>query len=169
MAVSIIAARTDEEVDHARALCREFEKWLGRRYRDELWLIDTYFDPDNWAWEVIDLDKIYGAPRGEILLGVADGEPVGCVMMQPLGDDICEMKRLFVAEAGRGQGLGEALCQKLVEVAKERGYRLMRLNTGFRQGEAQALYERLGFRRIEPYGDAPERARDVLEFMERRL
>jgi GNAT superfamily N-acetyltransferase len=169
MAVSIIAARTDEEIDHARALCRDFERWLGRRYRDELWLIDTYFDPDNWASEVIDLDKVYGPLGGEILLAMMDGEPVGCVMMHSLDEDVCEVKRLFVAEARRGQGLGEALCKTPMETARERGYRLMRLNTGFRQGEAQALYERLGFRRIEPYGDAPERARDVLEFMERRL
>jgi hypothetical protein len=42
----------------------------------------------------------------------------------------------------------------------------MLLDTSIRQGEAQALYRRLGFRDIAPDYDLPEALRDWLVFME---
>ena len=46
-----------------------------------------------------------------------------------LGDEIGEMKRLFVRPAFQGKGLGETLAQAVVEGARQEGYSALRLDT----------------------------------------
>jgi ribosomal protein S18 acetylase RimI-like enzyme len=65
------------------------------------------------------------------------------------------MKRLYVAPAARGLGLGRALVDAILETAAGAGYRELRLDTLPDMLDAQALYERMGFVRIAPYYDTP--------------
>ncbi|MGD9867248.1 MAG: GNAT family N-acetyltransferase [Hyphomicrobiales bacterium] len=139
------------------------------RYSEHVWLVETYFDPEAWYEELRDLPRGYEPPGGEILLGRLDGQPAGCVLMRRLGEDVCEMKRLFVATAARGHHLGYRLCEAIVAVARERGYRLMRLDVGFKQPEAKKLYSRLGFVPISAYYDLPAPVVDLMDFMELEL
>jgi ribosomal protein S18 acetylase RimI-like enzyme len=69
--------------------------------------------------------------------------------------ECCEMKRLYVAPEARGMGLGKALVEAVVEAAQRAGYRELRLDTLPDMLDAQALYTRLGFTRIDPYYDTP--------------
>jgi putative acetyltransferase len=98
-----------------------------------------------------------------------DGEPGGCVALRPLDDQYCEMKRMFVYPYLRGRGIGLALSQRVIEHARSRGYRAMRLDTSIRQAEAEALYSLLGFEVIPPYYELPAALRDWLVFTELTL
>jgi putative acetyltransferase len=80
---------------------------------------------------------------------------VGCIAVRRISDTDCEMKRLFLREDGRGQGLGEGLARAAIEWARESGYARMLLDTLPKMGAAHRLYERLGFRETGAYRHNP--------------
>ncbi|HEY7940354.1 MAG TPA: GNAT family N-acetyltransferase [Gemmatimonadales bacterium] len=63
-----------------------------------------------------------------------------------------EIKRMYVRPDSRGSGFGRQILEHLAEHARSHGLTLLRLETGIYQREAIALYERLGFARIPPFG-----------------
>ncbi len=81
----------------------------------------------------------------------------------------CEMKRMFVYTQFHGKGVGHALADAVINEARALGYRTMRLDTSIRQDEARGLYQRLGFKTIEPYYELPAELRNWLVFMELSL
>jgi GNAT superfamily N-acetyltransferase len=62
-----------------------------------------------------------------------------------------EVKRLLVDNEARGRGIGQRLMSDLEGWARDRGAKRLILQTGDRQPEAVALYERAGYERIEIY------------------
>ena len=167
--IVIKPARGSNDQASVVALCDEFLDWCRRRYGTDSWMVDRYYSPEKWAAVVADLSRLHQPPDGEILLAHLDERPVGCVMMQRMDAKACEMKRLYVREEGRGFSVGRKLCEELMRTAAERGYSIMRLDTGRPHDEALALYESLGFRRREPYYDAPTELKHHLVFMEAQL
>lgn len=81
-----------------------------------------------------------------------DGTPASCGGIKLFGADYGEVKRMYVRPRFRGLGLGKMMLQHLAEYARARGVGLLRLETGIHQREAIGLYERMGFRRIPPFG-----------------
>jgi GNAT superfamily N-acetyltransferase len=81
------------------------------------------------------------------------GQPAGCGGVQLFGSAYGEVKRVYVRPALRGRGLSKRIMEHLEAYARERGVPLMRLETGVHQHEAIGLYERLGYRRIGPFGE----------------
>jgi ribosomal protein S18 acetylase RimI-like enzyme len=61
------------------------------------------------------------------------------------------MKRLYVRDAARGQGLGQALIAAIIAAAEARGYGEMRLDSLPSMTAAVALYRRFGFAEIPAY------------------
>lgn len=137
-----IAPATDMAV--ARLLFREYADGLG---------FDLCFQ--HFDEELANLPGCYAAPAGEIWLAWMDGMPAGCVALRPLGEGLCEMKRLYVRPAYAGQGLGRGLAEAAVAGARERGYAGIRLDTLESMTAANALYKKLGFVPIAPYCDNP--------------
>ena len=93
----------------------------------------------------------YVPPRGGLWIAVADTERIGCIALQPLPGGVGEVKRMFVDAEWRGRGVGRALLERLIEGARTRGYREIRLGTLPEMTEAQALYRSVGFVPIEAY------------------
>lgn len=66
------------------------------------------------------------------------------------------MKRLFVRDEFRGQGIGVLLIERVIADAKETGYQRMRLDTySAKMGKAVSLYVSHGFVPIAAYYDNP--------------
>ena len=113
--------------------------------------------------ELTELPGRYAPPAGSLLLALDGANAAGCVALRNIGDGICEMKRLYVRPAFRGKGLGRALTSDIIAAAKQIGYERMRLDTLSSMKEAIALYQSLGFRRIAPYYDNPNRGAVFME------
>jgi ribosomal protein S18 acetylase RimI-like enzyme len=128
---------------------------LFRAYAAELG-VDLEFQ--GFEAELAGLPGKYAPPAGELLLAVRpDGAAWGCVALRTLGGypGCCEMKRLYVASAGRGSGVGRALAEAIMAAARALGYREMRLDTLARLEAAIRLYRELEFVDIAPYYDNP--------------
>ncbi len=143
--LKIIQAETTEQIEQARKLFREYETQLG---------IKLCFQ--NFDEEVANLPDKYSVPEGRLFLAFADENLAGCIALRKLEDKICEMKRLFVRDEFRGQKIGVALIEKIIEEAQKIGYEKMRLDTfPPKMSKAVALYESYGFREIAPYYHNP--------------
>ena len=99
---------------------------------------------------VVDFQRELDGLPGDYRLFLAD-DAGGCVAVRFLSPDTAEMKRLYVRDTHRGKGLGRALAEKAIGIAREAGCARIVLDTLPKMREAQALYALLGFTRIEPY------------------
>lgn len=132
-------------MDLVRTLFREYQEGLG---------IDLCFQ--SFEEELASLPGRYRRPQGEILFAESAGGTVaGVVAVRALDPHTAEMKRLFVRPAGQGLGLGRALAEAIIDVARGRGYARIRLDTLPTMGTAIGLYRKLGFHDIEPYTTNP--------------
>lgn len=82
-----------------------------------------------------------------------EGVAAGCGGIKFYAPEYAEIKRMYVRPPFRGLGLGRAIIERLEEHAAQRGLGILRLETGIRQSEAIGLYERMGYRRIEAFGE----------------
>jgi len=81
-----------------------------------------------------------------------DGAAVGCGALRELPDGVGEVKRMYVVPAARGRGVARAVLAGLEDLARDRGWTTLRLETGPRQPEAMGLYLSSGYRPIPAFG-----------------
>ena len=91
-------------------------------------------------------------PDGLFLVARLRGEPVACGALRVRGAE-SELKRMWVAPAARGLGLGRRLLAELEQHARERGATVVRLETNRALVEAIGLYRSAGYVEIPPYND----------------
>jgi putative acetyltransferase len=151
-ALEVREARTPDDIGTARALILAYQASLG---------VDLEFQ--DFSHEVATLPGDYSPPGGVLLLAMVDGTPAGCVGVRRLDAARCEMKRLYVNPAVRRCGAGQTLARQAMAHARALGYTHMLLDTLPTMHEAQALYERLGFRDVPAYRSNPVAGTRYLE------
>lgn len=134
-----------DDYHQACELIRRYEAWLG---------IDLSFQ--NFAKELESLSEMYGPPKGALLLAYEEERLVGCVGLRDLGENICEMKRMFVLPELHGRGIGSELLHLFIEMASQAGYAAIRLDTLPSLKSALSLYQQAGFREIAAYRFNPD-------------
>jgi ribosomal protein S18 acetylase RimI-like enzyme len=146
--ISIVHAESPPNLEQTRDLMLEYARWLE---------FDLCFQ--GFEEELRSLPGKYAAPRGRLLLALADSEVAGMCALRPLAEEgVCEMKRLYVRPQFRGKAIGRVLAAKIIAEADAIGYRRMRLDTvPGRMDGAIAMYRELGFREIESYYATPVR------------
>ncbi len=143
-ALDTVYPDTPALLDRARELFREYQRSIG---------VDLCFQ--SFEQELASLPGDYAPPRGRLFLALAGGEIAGSVCLRPVDGRTGEMKRLYVRPEFRGHGFGGRLVRLILSEAVAAGYGRIVLDTLPSMGEAQALYERLGFRDIPPYAFNP--------------
>ncbi len=142
--MQIIEVHSSEHLPAIRELFAEYANSIE---------VDLCFQ--SFDRELAGLPGSYAPPDGRLLLALDGAQAAGCVALRKISDGTCEMKRLYVRPACRRKGLGRSLASTVITAARGIGYERMRLDTLASMKEAIALYESLGFRRIEPYYDNP--------------
>jgi putative acetyltransferase len=115
--------------------------------------------------DLSDLEHHYDARGGRFELLESDGALLGVVGWRPAAatiaaaataatttttttgvpGDVIELKKLYLAGAARGQGLGRQAVMRVIDAARARGARAIVLETAAVLREANRLYTRLGF------------------------
>jgi len=95
------------------------------------------------------------APRGTFLVISRNGEALAGGGVKALGEDLAEIKRMYVRPSARGRGVARRLLDALEQAARDLGYARVRLDTGPRQPHAEALYRSAGYAEIADYNGNP--------------
>lgn len=148
----IIVARTDPHDPQATALLQASHA-----------LMQSLFPPeDNFYLSIDDLcaDNIhfFTARENGTILGT------GALAVK---DGYGEIKSMFVSEAARGKGVGDALLRQIEDQAKIEFLRMLKLETGNVLHAAHRLYARHEFVPCGPFGDYTDAASSI--FMEKAL
>ncbi len=143
--IQIIQAETDSQIEQARNLFLEYERWLG---------LDLCFQ--GFEEELRGLPGKYAKPDGRLLIAYSDEALSGCIALRKIEEGVCEMKRFFVNQNFRGSGLGNKLLLTLIDEARIIGYDKIRLDTYEpKMSKAVKLYRSHGFYEIPAYYDSP--------------
>jgi len=96
----------------------------------------------------------FDPPDGAFLVATVHGVPAGCAgwRTRPEQPDVAELKRMYTLPEYRGRGVASALLTAVEESARAAGCTRVWLETGLRQPEAIALYEKLGYVPIPNFG-----------------
>ena len=139
-----IRVNTADEYAAAASLFREYAQWIG---------IDLGFQ--DFEHELKELNSMYAYPLGGIVLCKVDDVFIGSVAIRIQEAGIAELKRMFVRPGFQNLGLGRALMEKAIELAKELGYEKIRLDTLDTMLPAIHLYKTYGFNEIPAYYHNP--------------
>ncbi|HHZ07698.1 MAG TPA: GNAT family N-acetyltransferase, partial [Rhizobiales bacterium] len=94
-------------------------------------------------------------PAGWFLVARVGEEPVGCGALKRLDDATGEIKRVWTAGTERGLGVASRIMDRVEALARDAGFKRVRLDTNRTLVEAQAMYRSRGYREIGRYNDNP--------------
>jgi putative acetyltransferase len=154
---SFALTEATEPTDDIRALIGELDAELAEGYPPE-------------QQHGLKLDEIF-APHVRFFVAHLDGLAAGCGAVALL-DGFAEIKRMYTRAATRGQGVAQAILNRLEGEARAAGVPLLRLETGDTLAAAIALYEKSGFQPRGAFGDYLSKPPHTIarsRFFEKRL
>jgi DNA-binding MarR family transcriptional regulator/GNAT superfamily N-acetyltransferase len=144
-AASVEIRAVDPEHPDARHCLAEYVAELNRRS-------DRGFDPSVGATA---LPHEVRPPAGEFFVAYLHGEAIGCGAVKHHADAPAEIKRMWIAPAARGLGLGRRLLEHLEACARAGGARIAHIETSAVLSEALALYRSAGWVEVPAFNDEP--------------
>jgi DNA-binding MarR family transcriptional regulator/GNAT superfamily N-acetyltransferase len=144
-AASVRIATVDPEHPDARYCLAEYVAELNRRS-------PRGFDPSVGATA---LPHEVRPPAGEFFVGYLHGEAVGCGAVKHHAGQPAEIKRMWIAPAVRGLGLGRRLLETLEACALAGGARIAHIETSAVLPEALSLYRSTGWVEVPAFNDEP--------------
>ena len=145
--------------DEVTAAKRVIYRVAHEVFEDPLPLDDsiTYHESRGELKDMNNIQQNYLDNGGIFLVIEAENQIIGTGSIRQLEDKVCELKRLWLLTEYHGQGLGYRLLQELVSIAREMGYKRIRLETApVHQKRALELYKRVGFYEIPRYDTTHE-------------
>jgi GNAT superfamily N-acetyltransferase len=135
-------------VQDAKALIREvwrehFESHDDAFVRDYLVLPNALDDLDEAAIGA-DSDCLF-------LVQEVRDRVVATGAIRGISEEVCELSRMFVASAWRGNGLATALAHHLLDFARARRFKTVRLASNRQLTASHQLYRALGFRMCQSW------------------
>lgn len=91
---------------------------------------------------------------GVFLVATEGGCAIACAGARFI-DGRAELTKVFTLPSHRGRGAGSQLLRVVEQACRDRGIITLQLDTRAELREACALYERLGFMRVEAFNDEP--------------
>jgi GNAT superfamily N-acetyltransferase len=121
---------------------------------------------DEYLLERYPADEVFGIddPSQEditFLVAYSGGRPAGCGAIREIDRDSTELKRFFVHQDYRNQGIAEAILLELEFKARNQGYKCIKLEAGEAQPEALNFYRKHGYYPIDRFGKYAECASSV--------
>ncbi len=129
---------TSENQDFIK-LITEFDNYLWKKYPE---LKSNY-----WGNNIIEINP-------NVVLIYIDNKAVACGCFKKYDSNTIEIKRMFVSPEARGMGFAQIILSELEIWANEMGYSYSVLETLYKQVEAIALYQKVGYSIVanyEPY------------------
>lgn len=126
----------------------ELAKKLMKAYATDIGVDLTFQDFES---ELEKVSTLYANPEGAFIIAYHNSKPVGCFGIRKIDSEICELKRMYLGRDVRGLGLGEKLLREAIQIATKLNYKKMRLDTLPSMNSAIHLYQKLGFKEIQPY------------------
>jgi len=161
------ASRAD--YDALRRLAWDYRAELAALSPEHTELVETFYPEPKYRAVLAEFETLHAPPAGAAVLGFDGARAVGCGMMQLLPSGDAELKRIYIAPAARGTGLGRDICTALIADCRARGHARVLLDTSRALTAAQALYESLGFVERGPYQPIPDHALPKIMFYELAL
>ncbi|XP_071982552.1 probable N-acetyltransferase camello [Engystomops pustulosus] len=119
-----------------RLITSEFHRYVDECQREDLLDIEESYMASNNScfWVVESNNRIIG------MVGV---------QAAPRSGEVMALRRLSVARDQRHLGIASALCQKVIDFARQRDFKVVTLETSMIQVPAHKLYEKLGFQETD--------------------
>ena len=114
----------------------------------------------------LDPESVLQQAHVRMFAALEDGVAVACGAVK-LAGDYAELKRMYVLESHRGQGIARRLLARLEQEAWQHGIARVYLETGIRQEAALRFYSAMGYAERGPYAEYKTDAFSV--YMEKLL